>query len=201
MTHSTTLHSLCWSDTCRSESDYVGNHRNQFETAIAYAAIFFFFFFLFFFFFFFFFFSYFIFPEGHSSATRVAALPVGRRLCACAVTTPSLLDHSQHITYIYIPGTTRSFSPPARPNWLVAADRDELGSYIKSRTQSCCWAPSPPSICSDDVFSIWRGSPADRYAKRSILVTTQTAAMICAFIQFWCLGGFALRRSLSSSRR
>src|SRR6266705_6897112 len=32
------------------------------------------------------------------------------------------------------------------------------------------------------LFSIWRGSLADRYAKRSILVTTQTAQMICAFL-------------------
>src|SRR5438045_9738648 len=32
------------------------------------------------------------------------------------------------------------------------------------------------------LFSIWGGSLADRYAKRSILVTTQTAQMICAFL-------------------
>ncbi len=32
------------------------------------------------------------------------------------------------------------------------------------------------------LFSIWGGSLADRYPKRSILVTTQTAQMICAFL-------------------
>src|SRR5881296_3106360 len=32
------------------------------------------------------------------------------------------------------------------------------------------------------LFSIWGGSLADRYPKRSILVTTQSAQMICAFL-------------------
>jgi MFS family permease len=32
------------------------------------------------------------------------------------------------------------------------------------------------------LFSIWGGSVADRYPKRSILVATQTAQMICAFL-------------------
>ena len=32
------------------------------------------------------------------------------------------------------------------------------------------------------LFSIWGGSLADRYPKRSILVTTQTAQMACAFL-------------------
>src|SRR3982751_6882446 len=35
------------------------------------------------------------------------------------------------------------------------------------------------------LFSIWGGSLADRYPKRSILLATQTAQMICAF----CLAG------------
>src|SRR5207244_10475257 len=32
------------------------------------------------------------------------------------------------------------------------------------------------------LFSIWGGSLADRYPKRSILITTQTAQMTCAFL-------------------
>src|SRR6058998_303722 len=32
------------------------------------------------------------------------------------------------------------------------------------------------------LFSVWGGSLADLYPKRSILITTQTAQMICAFL-------------------
>src|ERR1700751_4414459 len=32
------------------------------------------------------------------------------------------------------------------------------------------------------IFSLWGGSLADRYPKRSILIATQTAQMICAFL-------------------
>src|SRR6266496_4378497 len=42
------------------------------------------------------------------------------------------------------------------------------------------------------LFSIWGGSLADRYPKRSILVTTQTAQMACAFLlAVGALAGFA----------
>src|SRR5205814_8820121 len=32
------------------------------------------------------------------------------------------------------------------------------------------------------IFSLWGGSLADRYSKRSILIGTQTAQMLCAFV-------------------
>jgi len=42
------------------------------------------------------------------------------------------------------------------------------------------------------LFAVWGGSLADLYPKRSILVATQTAQMICAFLlALGVWGGFA----------
>jgi len=87
-----------------------------------------------------------------------------------------------------------SFSGAARfAHWhMDAANRDELVSYIRSRTRSCCWAPSPPSVRSDDAVLDLGGSLADLYPKRSIIVATQDRSDdLRVFTRSRRLAGFA----------
>jgi len=93
-------------------------------------------------------------------------------------------------------GTTRF------AHWhMDAADRDELVRISNHELEVAVGRRRRRRICSDDVVFIWGGSLADRYAKRSILVTTQTAQMICAFLlAVGAWAGFATAVVISSSR-